>query len=54
MATDIHSRASAPAFGPIPLSKRLAGYGSVFGKTIRDSRRATILSASASGSSSSG
>ena len=42
MATDIHNRASAPAFGPIPLSKRLAGYGSVFGKTIRDSRRATI------------
>ena len=42
MATDIQNRASAPAFGPIPLSKRLAGYGSVFGKTIRDSRRATI------------
>ena len=42
MATDIHRRPTAPAFGPIPLSKRLAGYGSVFGKTIRDSRRATI------------
>ena len=43
MAAEVHSRASSPAFGPIPLSKRLAGYGSVFGKTIRDSRRATIL-----------
>ena len=36
-----------------PALQRLAGYGSVFGKTIRDSRRATILAASASGSSSS-
>ena len=42
MTTEVQSRTSAPAFGPIPLSKRLTGYGSVFGKTIRDSRRATI------------
>jgi ABC-2 type transport system permease protein len=28
---------------PVPLGRRLFGFGSVFGKTIRDSRRATLL-----------
>ena len=27
---------------PVPLRRRIYGFGSVFGKTIRDSRRAMI------------
>jgi ABC-2 type transport system permease protein len=33
----------ATAYRPIPLSRRIYGYGSVFGKTLRDSRRAVLL-----------
>jgi len=35
--------APASALLPIPLRRRLFGLGSVFGKTVRDSRRAVIL-----------
>jgi ABC-2 type transport system permease protein len=30
-------------YRPIPLGRRIYGYGSVFGKTLRDSRRAVLL-----------
>jgi ABC-2 type transport system permease protein len=30
-------------YGPIPLGRRIYGFGSVFGKTLRDSRRAILL-----------
>jgi ABC-2 type transport system permease protein len=35
----------APSFPPIPLHRRLYGFGSVYGKTIRDSRLAVIIAA---------
>ena len=43
MATDIGRRPVAIMPGPVSLSERILGLGSVFGKTIRDSRRATII-----------
>ena len=39
MTTDVQRRATV-AIAPVPLTRRLFGLGSVFGKTIRDSRRA--------------
>jgi ABC-2 type transport system permease protein len=42
MATDVRSQIAGAPYGHIPLTRRLAGYGTVFGKTVRDSRRATI------------
>jgi ABC-2 type transport system permease protein len=38
-------RAVAAAFPPIPLRRRLYGFGSIFGKTMRDSRLAFIIAA---------
>ncbi len=35
----------AAAFPPIPLRRRLTGFGSIYGKTIRDSRLAFIIAA---------
>jgi ABC-2 type transport system permease protein len=36
---------AAAAFPPIPLRRRLYGFGSIYGKTIRDSRLAFIIAA---------
>jgi ABC-2 type transport system permease protein len=36
---------TAAAFSPIPLHRRLYGFGSIYGKTIRDSRLAFIIAA---------
>ena len=36
---------AAASFPPIPLHRRLYGFGSVYGKTIRDSRLAVIIAA---------
>jgi putative exporter of polyketide antibiotics len=36
---------AATAFPPIPLHRRLYGFGSIYGKTIRDSRLAFIIAA---------
>jgi ABC-2 type transport system permease protein len=33
----------AAGYRPIPLGRRLYGFGSIFGKTLRDSRRAVLL-----------
>ena len=38
-------RADAATFPPIPLRHRLYGFGSIYGKTIRDSRLAFIIAA---------
>ena len=38
--------ARATTFRPIPLRRRLYGFGSIYGKTIRDSRLAFIIAAS--------
>lgn len=38
-------QAVAATFPPIPLRRRLYGFGSIFGKTIRDSRLAFIIAA---------
>ncbi len=38
-------RSAAATFPPIPLRRRLYGFGSIFGKTIRDSRLAFIIAA---------
>ena len=35
----------AASFPPIPLRRRLYGFGSIYGKTIRDSRLAFIIAA---------
>ena len=35
----------AAGFPPIPLRRRLYGFGSIYGKTIRDSRLAFIIAA---------
>jgi ABC-2 type transport system permease protein len=43
MTTDIGRRPSVPIPASVPLLRRIYGLGSVFGKTLRDSRRATIL-----------
>ena len=37
--------AAVAAFPPIPLRRRLYGFGSIYGKTIRDSRLAFIIAA---------
>jgi ABC-2 type transport system permease protein len=39
------SRVAAAPFPPIPLRRRLYGFGSIYGKTIRDSRLAFIITA---------
>ena len=38
-------RHTAATFPPIPLHRRIYGFGSIFGKTIRDSRLAFIIAA---------
>ncbi|MGZ6267510.1 MAG: ABC transporter permease subunit [Candidatus Limnocylindrales bacterium] len=38
-------RTAATTYPPIPLRRRLYGFGSIFGKTIRDSRLAFIIAA---------
>jgi ABC-2 type transport system permease protein len=43
MASEIGRRAAAFVPAPIPLARRIYGFGSVFGKALRDSRRATIV-----------
>ena len=46
MAVDAGSpRPVAATFPPIPLHRRLYGFGSIYGKTIRDSRLAFIIAA---------
>ena len=45
MAVTTGAPRSAAAFPPIPLRRRLYGFGSIFGKTIRDSRLAFIIAA---------
>jgi ABC-2 type transport system permease protein len=44
VSTDARQPA-APAFAPIPFRRRIYGFGSIFGKTIRDSRLAFIIAA---------
>ena len=44
-ATTGAPQSAARAFPPIPLRRRLYGFGSIFGKTIRDSRLAFIIAA---------
>jgi ABC-2 type transport system permease protein len=43
MTSDVGRRPTAAALPPVPILQRIYGLGSVFAKTIRDSRRATIL-----------
>ena len=43
MTSDVRRQPSAAVPNPVPLTRRLYGLGSIFGKTIRDSRRATII-----------
>jgi ABC-2 type transport system permease protein len=43
MASDIGRRPAAAGLSPVPLARRIYGLGSIFAKTLRDSRRATIL-----------
>ena len=45
MAIQAGSPERATAFPPIPLHRRLYGFGSIYGKTIRDSRLAFIIAA---------
>jgi ABC-2 type transport system permease protein len=46
MAASTHApRGTAAAFPPIPLRRRLVGLGSVYGKTVRDSRLSFIIAA---------
>ena len=45
MAVDAGVPRHAATFPPIPLHRRLYGFGSVYGKTIRDSRLAFIIAA---------
>src|SRR3954451_17999172 len=40
MASNVQPAAS---YRPIPIGRRIYGFGSVFGKTLRDSRRAVLL-----------
>src|SRR5256885_9229202 len=42
MTSTAQSRPAGSALPPVPLIRRIYGFGSIFGKTIRDSRRATI------------
>jgi ABC-2 type transport system permease protein len=43
MTTDISQRPAAAPAAPIPLRRRLLGLGSVFGKAVRDARRAFLV-----------
>jgi len=43
VTSDVRRQSSAALPNPVPLTRRLYGLGSIFGKTIRDSRRATII-----------
>jgi ABC-2 type transport system permease protein len=43
MTTDIQHRPAAAPVAPVPLRRRLFGLGSVFGKAVRDSRRAFLV-----------
>ena len=45
MAVQAGSPGRAAAFPPIPLRRKLYGFGSIYGKTIRDSRLAFIIAA---------
>jgi ABC-2 type transport system permease protein len=45
MAIQAGSPGRAAAFPPIPLRRKLYGFGSIYGKTIRDSRLAFIIAA---------
>ena len=45
MTTDAGLPTRVAAFPPIPLRRRLYGFGSIYGKTIRDSRLAFIIAA---------
>ncbi len=45
MAVQAGSPERATAFPPIPLRRKLYGFGSIYGKTIRDSRLAFIIAA---------
>jgi ABC-2 type transport system permease protein len=45
MAVDAGRPPVAATFPPIPLHRRLYGFGSIYGKTIRDSRLAFIIAA---------
>lgn len=45
MAIQAGSPGRAAAFPPIPLHRKLYGFGSIYGKTIRDSRLAFIIAA---------
>jgi ABC-2 type transport system permease protein len=42
MTSDVRQPSGA-ALPPVPLARRIYGFGSVFAKTLRDSRRATIV-----------
>jgi ABC-2 type transport system permease protein len=44
-STNAPRRAAATTFPPVPLRRRLIGLGSVYGKTIRDSRLSFIIAA---------
>jgi len=43
VTSDVRRQPSALVPNPVPFLRRVYGLGSVFGKTIRDSRRATII-----------
>lgn len=43
MTSNVRRPATAVVRTPVPLLRRIYGLGSVFGKTLRDSRRATIV-----------
>jgi ABC-2 type transport system permease protein len=43
MTTDIQHRPAAAPVAPLPRRSRLLGLGSVFGKAVRDSRRAFLV-----------
>ena len=43
MAVSAGTPRQAVAFPPIPLHRRLYGFGSIYGKTLRDSRLAFII-----------
>jgi ABC-2 type transport system permease protein len=45
MAVQAGSPERATAFPPIPLRRKLYGFGSIYGKTIRDSRLAFVIAA---------
>ena len=49
MTSDVQRRSPITAVAPAPLADRIYGLGSVFGKTLRDSRRSTIVVAAVLG-----